>query len=331
MSLTARRRPRVLAAAAALSLLVPLSAQQPPAANAADGLRIGMTAQTGTPAFDQTDGDGFDSSADNMVIRTNDIVTYRVNVAATPATAGDGTLTLTLPVGQEFRTVPAWCNDPANPAVDATPTPAMSAPVTPLTATSWQSLPQQTLTCAIGDVPAASALFFEIPAYQRPEVPNDTVLPTAVATIATTTAPTPTVTTEDLAMTVSAGPRWDLSKNGMNLQENSFVMSPSPSTCEFDPTQSCMDLMFPLLISGAGGAKGHASHGRPVATRADLAPSRRGRRGRAPQPRRGGSSRTGRLGGRIRARAGNDDAPTDGCRVAERSGPGGFGGAARDP
>ncbi|MDQ0646208.1 LPXTG-motif cell wall-anchored protein [Microbacterium natoriense] len=253
---TQKTRPRWLTASAVIaasviSLVAPATAAQA----AGETLQISLSAQTGTPSWDATDGNGFDTGPDNDIIRTNDQVIYQIEVAANGGTGTGAIVSLTLPQGQEFRDVPAWCNDPVDSTKDATPTPAIPAPTVPLTSTSWTTLPQQTLTCAIGDLPANSTQFLQLPAFQRIEVPNGTVLPTAVASVSTEAVPTPVSSTDDVSMTVSAAPKWDLSKNGVNVQENSGLVYSEVRACTTMPG-TCHLRVFSVLISAENGGKG---------------------------------------------------------------------------
>ena len=81
-----------------------------------------------------------------------------------------------------------------------------------LTATSWQSLPQQTLTCYLEDITPGQGVGFTLYSKVRPEVPEGTVFDDIVITVngdgidKQSTAP--------LQHTVTAGSKWDLSFNG---------------------------------------------------------------------------------------------------------------------
>lgn len=231
---------------------------------AASDLQVSLTSETGTPDFDQNDDPGNDSSADNDVIRTNDQALYTVQIAPGSKPLPGAQMTLTIPKGQELRNVPAFCKDPADPSVVAEPTPAMNPPSVPLTASSWQSLPQQSITCALGDLAANLTQSFQFPAFQRSEVPNGTVLTAAKvsfkgASVAEVTA------VDSRKMVVSAKPRWDLSKNGVATAENSGDLTPLVTeACKFDSTQACYSYYFPLLISGVNGGKGLSPLAGPV-------------------------------------------------------------------
>lgn len=238
---------------------------------AGETLNISVSAKTGTPAFDATDGGGFDSGEDNNVIRTNDYANYHVDVVANGGTAENPIVTLTLPRGQEFKEVPPWCDD-AN-GVDAVPTPAMPAPAVPLTATSWEQLPQQTITCHLADMPNSSTQFLEFPAWQRSEVPNGTQLDAAVATIKSDFAPTPVSATHADPMVVSAGPKWDLSKNGMGVNYGNGYSYSAYQACGFDPSQTCQRRVFSVLISGPDGGKGLTPLTGSVSFLEDLSPA----------------------------------------------------------
>ena len=222
-------------------------------------LNILLTAKTGTPAFDNVPAgtiDGKDSGPDDNVIRTNDYATYRVEAVANGGTAENPVVTLTLPVGQEFRDIPAWCNDADG--VDAVPTPAtMPAPPVPITTTSWETLPQQTLECHIDNMPNSSTQYLDILAWQRSEVPNGTTLAPATATIKSDFVVTPVEATHQTPMIVSAAPQWDLNKNGIMLNYGNGYTYGNFLACNFDRTQTCHRRDYSVLIGGQNGGKGN--------------------------------------------------------------------------
>lgn len=218
------------------------------------------TIKTGTATFDTTAAadaiDGLDASENNDVIRTNDVVTYQVDLRIA-AIIANPTLTFTFPRGQEIRSVPAWCKDPSNLSAIAKPTPSLPASLPlPLTAQSWQDLAPQTLTCGFETgVPVNSSLAYEIAARQRSEVPNGTRMePMQVTLRDGSNLLAEDNTKRDLV--VSAGPRWELSKNNVVAQENRGYVHFLNGTCSWDSSQGCYIYLFPLTISGSNGGKG---------------------------------------------------------------------------
>ena len=63
----------------------------------------------GTPGFDATDGPGLDSGPANSIVRTNDNITYQVEISVNDAPGTNVTFTLPLPRGVELSAVPPYC------------------------------------------------------------------------------------------------------------------------------------------------------------------------------------------------------------------------------
>lgn len=223
-----------------------------PGTDASPDIELTLTAVTGTAPFDDEPGPGKDTSPDDEIIRTNDIVKYYVD--AKSAQGGAGTLTFTIPKGQEVRNVPGWCKDADGSGALATPTPELSPPAVPLTEESWHELPAQTLVCAINMGQNVSERYF-IPAFQRSEVPNNTVLDKPTVTLDMEDGRTASDDTE-LAQVVSAGPRWDVSKNHINNEENTGFINRVARACPWDETKSCWYLDHSLLIGSESSGKG---------------------------------------------------------------------------
>lgn len=210
-----------------------------------------MRAKTGTPDFDDEAGPGLDTGPDNDIIRTNDIVNYEFQIAT--ALGGPGTLEFHVPRGQEVRKVPGWCKDPNNPSQVATPSPEAGAPLVPLDATSWESLPAQTLTCKVElDKNYSGSLF--IPAFQRSEVPNGTQLDPASGTLTLDHGSA----NDEMAQrfTVSAAPRWDVSKNHLAEDPNTGYVGRVARPCPWDNERACWNTAHTLLIGAKAEGKG---------------------------------------------------------------------------
>lgn len=238
-------------------------APQERSAKAATGVtndtRVALTAKTGTPEFDSAgqNGGGLDDGEDNYVIRTNDTTTYIVEVSPTKQ-IDKPVITLTAPKGQEFRDVPSWCKRVAGKSAVSSPQPAMVQPKVPLSAESWKSLPTQTLSCALDDpIKVNSTQSYKIPTFQRIEVPNGTVLEPAKVSVYDAKELAGEDTMEQ-GFTVSAGPRWDVSKNNINVDEDRGFVNSREQPCAFDPSQGCFTRTYSLLISTDNGGKGAA-------------------------------------------------------------------------
>lgn len=236
-----------------------------PVATAAPGIDVGATQVTGTPDFDATDGQGYDSSGTNEIIRVNDVITYSVRVTTREASSDGVTITTTLPKGYQISTLPAFC-DTAKSQL----TPAPTAPTMPITTASWESLPQQTVSCVTTSViPQDTAASYEFPVHVRSELLNgarNTVTWTAATSIGSGTA-TP------LASTVSSGPRWDLSINGLQPENRQFIQG-QPSSCSpWDPSVGCFNHLYPISLLAANSGKGAAPISGPITFTVEAQPT----------------------------------------------------------
>lgn len=214
-------------------------------------LDVSIYAATGTPDFDAEAGPGKDVGPDDNIIRTNDIVNYEFQIGSSEG--GSATVEFQPPRGQEIRNVPGWCKDPANPSQVAKPTPELGAPAFPLDANSWLSLPAQTLTCKVElEKNYAGSLF--VPAFQRSEVPNGTVLDPASVTL--TLGDDSKTATQPEGLVVSAAPHWDVSKNHIAIGEDQGYVGKVARPCPHDETKTCWHTAHTLLISSGGNGKG---------------------------------------------------------------------------
>lgn len=252
--------------AAAIVLVVALSPMA--AANADDTTPLGdspfvslIPAQvTGTAPFNDNDDAGFDSSADNDIVRTNDTVTYRAEV--TTAAAAPGTiLSLRLPKGEVLEAIPPFCG--ANSSL--TPE-SIAAPGHDLTSTSWLDLPEQVVNCDLGDVPAASTQTFPFVAKVRPEIPNGTALSGHFVV----TSGEHEVVSDELTHTVSAKGMYDISI-GQALNPNEGRIYSDPKFCG-TPGQACYSYTSSIHISAPTGGKGNSPMTGDVTYQIDLSP-----------------------------------------------------------
>lgn len=248
----ARRRGGVaLAAAMVVSLAAGLGLVAPvPVYAAGETLQVVLGQTDGTPEWTGT-GPGLDAGDKNGIIRTNDNIKYSVDVNSNGGTASNTKITLKLPQGVQFDSVPGLCT---GPGTKLTPNP-MPAPAANLTSTSWQSLPQQTLVCDIGTVTSGSTRTFDLVARVRPEVPNGSKLPGITASVTSDAVTTPVVSNRVDDLTVSARAQYDLSKNSTALTPDSGYYYSSYQAC----TKSeglCRYMTFPMLLSAPIGGKG---------------------------------------------------------------------------
>lgn len=147
--------------------------------------------------FDPSSGPGFDTSANNRIVRTNDLFEYTVSLSYSGTSTGI-TVVATLPkgdvapkVGQpvaEWAYLPPYCK-----------------------AGSALSADKQTLTCVIGDVSATGTgtTSLVMDARVLSTTPNDTSLPAPTMTVTETSGPVPPPTSLPPTVTVSAAPFYD--------------------------------------------------------------------------------------------------------------------------
>ncbi|MEV8268596.1 SdrD B-like domain-containing protein [Microbacterium sp. NPDC076911] len=264
---------RAIAAAAAVgvALATTLTVGAMPALAAGEVLNVIVVQEDGTAPFDSMDAD-----ATNGVVRTNDTVTYTVSVANQGGALSAPQVVFELPQGQELASLPTYC------LTGSSVTPAsLGALPAPLSATSWESFPVQTVTCVLADRSTSSTLDYDFTAKVRSEVPNGTTMDpfeaTASATAASDGAPIEH-TSNSVSVEVVAQPSYDISKNGTSsADDNSGYVAVNETTCT---TQSfidagyvgCQTLRFPILISVQAGGKGNTPLSSDITFIDDISP-----------------------------------------------------------
>ncbi len=216
---------RIMAGAAGFAIVATgVLAAQPfaaaaPASAVSSGFTVFSVNQTDGTADvgDPTNGpwaNDLDTMPDNGIVRTNDLLIWTVSETTAEAQLNT-TLTVTLPRGVYFDALSENCG-PGSTLTPATVPPPAAAGA--LTATSWESLPQQTLTCTWPKADAAGAsLMMQLSARVRPEVRSDTSL-TASFTLSSDANPTGVTTSTDF--TVVSKPQYDISLNGFFKQDD---------------------------------------------------------------------------------------------------------------
>ncbi|WP_143041424.1 hypothetical protein [Streptomyces indicus] len=149
-------------------------------------------AKDGNGNFTSTDGPGLDSGANNGIVRTHSTVQYKVDVNVKGGTAKNETFTLDAPAGTEWRQLPTICTGPGS------------------------KIDGKQLICNLGDLTNASR---SVPVllHVTGEAKNGDTLPLS-ATVSSDNAPGKTVHAKPV--TVSAAPKFDLSKQGGSLTRN---------------------------------------------------------------------------------------------------------------
>ncbi|GAB2560969.1 SdrD B-like domain-containing protein [Leucobacter ruminantium] len=230
----------------------PLEAPVPaPFAGDEASLSLTITQSTGTEPFQLDNGPGHDSGPDNNIVRTNDTVTYNLGIRYEGDDQTAPTVKFELPRGQELLQLPPFCL--AGSSVDPATLPA---PTAPLTATSWEALPRQTVTCVLKDENMGTALNYAFIAQVRSEVPNGTVMDEVTFSVTSEQVAEPaTIAPEQV--TVSAAADYDLSKRidstdpnkGWTWQNNTAC--PAPNSGE-----ACQNVIYPLTVTLPAGGKG---------------------------------------------------------------------------
>lgn len=228
------------------------------------------------------DAQGLDANDSNSIVRTNDTISYKINVRnelGTPGPdSGDATnleLRFTLPRGQELQMpLPNYC------LAGSSVTPeSLGDLAQPLTSTSWLSFVPQEVVCVLADRTNPSESFdYTFNAIARSEVPNGTLMDELTAT-ATADQDSTGDTTDPVSVTVVSRPDYDLSKNGMQYDSNpntAFVdQRTGPCTnpdYEVASLIGCQILRFPIIISVQQGGKGATPLGEPITFVDDISP-----------------------------------------------------------
>jgi len=232
-------------------------------------LNVLLSQTTGTPDFNADDAPGHDSSADNDIVRTNDTVTYTVSIRYEGEDQTNPAISFTLPQGEELVQLPPFCL----PGSSVTPG-SIGAPVIPVTSTSYQSLPAQSVTCVVDDQTQGTSLDYDFIAKVRPEVPNGTVLGPITASAVSDQVTTPAVSGA-VQHTVSAAAAFDVSKRGTAVAENTgpYAQESSLVPCQFDNSAWCRNVTYALTVDAPSGGKGITPLASPVTLSDDLTPA----------------------------------------------------------
>lgn len=248
----------------------PAAAEELSPAAVGDGtLNVTLAQKTGTPAFDADDAPGNDSSADNDIVRTNDTVAYTVSIRYEGEDQTNPAITFTLPQGEELVQLPPFCL-----AGSTVTPPSAGDPIIPVTGTSYQSLPTQTVVCIVDNQTQGTALDYEFISKVRPEVPNGTALTPVTASATSDQVTTPAVS-NSVEHTVSAAADFDVSKRATAVAENTgpYGQDPGVQECAFDTSRFCRTIYYPLTVDAPSGGKGITPLATPITLTDDLTPA----------------------------------------------------------
>ncbi len=198
----ARRLGLPIAAAAALLGAVPATA------SATQTVDVAVSQITGTAPFDSGSGNGDDSSPTDEIVRSNDTVSYLVQLNvndsnAGASTASNVTVTQTLPVGMKWTRLPATC---------------LPSPVVPSSSISPDGL---TIVCNIGTVPTGQATTVTLSA-NVVEMGNGAILTPAADSVSVVADGTNTATTTPNEVVVSSIPRVDMVKAAPKVTSTNY-------------------------------------------------------------------------------------------------------------
>ncbi|MFJ4254330.1 hypothetical protein [Microbacterium sp. NPDC090003] len=264
---TARTRAltRTMGVAAALSALCAgLIVAAPASAAATLALTIDQT--TGTAPFSADDAAGNDSGPDNDIIRTNDTISYNLGIRFEGDDQTTPTVRFTVPRGQELVSLPPFCL----PGSGATPQ-TLPALTPPITGTSWQSYPTQDVVCVLDDQTGGTSLNYPFVTRVKPEVTNGTVMDDVVFEVSSDQIPD-AVATEPVSQTVSAAPRFDLSKRATSTDPNQGPLFLATEPCVNDTSKPCRQVSYPVSITVPAGGKGVAPLASPIVFEDNLDP-----------------------------------------------------------
>lgn len=209
-------------------------------------------ANDGTPDWDADDAAGNDSGPSNGIVRVNDTVTYQVQYSVNNAVGENTTFRLTFPKGMELTTLPGFCTGPGSgidPATAGTPT-------LPLSAASIDELNEQTLTCNVGSKDNVSESV-SVTARVLNLAHQGQDLPIVAADITADGVEDPVAAPTLPSVKASARLKWDISKNGIALTENSgYMYGPNDLVCPWDTSLVCKRMNFPVLLGASPTGKG---------------------------------------------------------------------------
>jgi hypothetical protein len=180
-------------------------------ASGAQIVDIAVSEITGTAPFDATAGRGNDTSATDAIVRSNDSVTYLVQVNVNDASAASSTgknvtINQTLPYGMAWTRLPATCR---------------TSGVTPI---SEISPDKSSITCNIGDVTTGKALTVLLSANVT-EMANGSVLTAAPNSLSVVTDDAIPAYETPAPVTVSSIPRVDMVKQAPTVSITSYNRS----------------------------------------------------------------------------------------------------------
>lgn len=259
-----------LAVALGASSLVGLGALGAQAAPGdAASLSLTLSQVDGTDPWSSDDSAGNDSAPDNGIIRTNDTVTYNLGIRYEGEDQTKPVVSFELPRGQELVQLPPYCLSPGSSVTPA----SLPAPASPLTATSWQTLPRQKVTCTLKNETMSTALNYAFVARVRSEVPQGTVMDQITFSAVSDQVPTAASITAS-PLTVSAAARYDLSKrvDSTDVTKGPLFQYTGPCPAPYG-SEACRTVSYPISLTTPSGGKGITPLSGPITFTDNLSPA----------------------------------------------------------
>ncbi len=258
---------------------------------ASDAVKVDVAViSDGTPGWSQAPGasgksdvttEGYDAGPHNGVVRVNDVVTYGVNLNMnSPTDLDDVTVEFEFPQGVEAdtgtfdQTCPAgWTLSPEDTGLDG---------LLPIDDSTFGQLKAQTVSCNLGDFAQPNqATMVQFTGRVLNASPNNQQLAVGGASVAATDPddgesvvfvdPDPAVSADAANLgstTLKASSRlmWDISKNAVQLKENTGTIGSQTVACRWDESRTCQSIIFSRYISapvakGAMPALGEVTYG----------------------------------------------------------------------
>ena len=224
-----------------------------PAQTKAEALALSVAVSAdGTADFSADDNAGNDSGPNNGIVRVNDTVTYELQYVVKDTTAENLTFSITLPKGMEITEIPGYCSGPGN---SISPRSA-GTPALPLSASSFDELSEQTLTCNMGTKTAATDKVY-VTAKVSNLVNQGHVLTVPAASLTADGVEAPVQAAGLPSVTASSRLQWDVSKNSIAPNANGgYIYGPAYSPCPWDAKTGCFVTGYTVQLSALNQGKG---------------------------------------------------------------------------
>ncbi len=200
------------------------------AVHAAPTVSVSFSQLTGIGPFDGNDAPGNDSSATNTIIRTNDVISYRFEIAVQNDDATNIVLRVSVAAGLRM-TLPPFCR---------------TSGVSPISSITGDSTTGYAVICNVGDIGQGSQVLYSMPATVEPDRANNTTVSMLTASIESDQ--TALEVFPGSTSTVSAAPRLDLVKDA---QTRLIGQRDGPNG------ESGIVYTFPILVIADNEAKGN--------------------------------------------------------------------------